>query len=295
MAHLRDPQQKGVMDAGFYNMDCMDALRTFPDKFFDLAIVDPPYGDGQGGSGADRFGGMLRASIDGTATRNTPPTPRYNRFGGAFDKYKRTDEPLQPFRRPLRQVQDAPFLDEPPAGNDRRGAVSRTGGTWAAKYAKKIIAWDVAPPREYFDELFRVSRNQIIWGGNYFDLPPTRCFVVYRKTNIPLKGFSMAPVEYAWTSFNRNACMIEAFAQGTAAEPRFHPTQKPVALYEELLERFAQPGDKILDTHVGSGSSLIACYNMGFDVWGYEIDAEYYRKASERLADHTAQIRMDLF
>lgn len=172
--------------------------------------------------------------------------------------------------------------------------MERRGGQWAAKYGNHIIAWDVAPPAEYFEQLFRVSQNQVIWGGNYFYLPPTRCFVVYRKTNIPLKGFSMAPVEYAWTSFNRNACMIEAFAQGTTAEPRFHPTQKPVALYEELLERFAKPGDKILDTHVGSGSSLVACYNLHYDAWGFEIDPVYYRKASERLAEHTAQIRMDL-
>lgn len=172
--------------------------------------------------------------------------------------------------------------------------MERRGGQWAAKYTNAIVGWDVAPPPEYFAELFRVSKQQIIFGGNYFYLPPTRCFVVYRKTNIPLKGFTMAPVEYAWTSFNRNAVCIEAFAQGTSAEPRFHPTQKPIALYEELLERFANPGDKILDTHVGSGSSLIACYNMGFTVWGFEIDATYYQKASERLADHTAQIRMDL-
>lgn len=226
----------------FRNIDCMVGMREYPDKYFELAIVDPPYGDGQGGSGADRF-------------------------GGRFDRYK---------------------ADEV----NRGGAVSRTGGTWAAKYAKKIIAWDVAPPQEYFDELLRVSRNQIIFGGNYFLLPPTRCFVVYRKTNIPLKGFSMAPVEYAWTSFNRNACMIEASTQGTTAEPRFHLTQKPVALYEELLERFAKPGDKILDTHVGSGSSLIACYNLGFDVTGFEIDEEYFRKAQDRLNDEMAQIRM---
>ena len=216
-----------------------------------------------------------------------PPPIRYNRFGGAFDKYKH--ETVQPFRRALPQVHAGPS-----AGPGDEKAVERRGGAWAGKYENHIIAWDVAPPQEYFEELFRVSKAQIIWGGNYFWLPPTRCFVIYRKTNIPLKGFSMAPVEYAWTSYNRNACMIEAFSQGTASEPRFHPTQKPVALYAELLERFAQPGYKILDTHVGSGSSLIACYDARLDAWGFEIDETYYRKASERLADHTAQIRMDL-
>ena len=102
----------------------------------------------------------------------------------------------------------------------------------------------------------------------------------------------MAPVEYAWTSFNRNAVMIEAFGAGTANNVRFHPTQKPVVLYEELLDRFAKAGDKILDTHVGSGSSLIACYNLGFDATGFEIDEEYFRKAQDRLNDEMAQIRM---
>lgn len=104
----------------------------------------------------------------------------------------------------------------------------------------------------------------------------------------------MAPVEYAWTSFNQNAVCIEANSQGTQKEPRFHPTQKPVSLYEELLERFAKPGDKIIDTHVGSGSSLIACYNMGYDITGYEIDKIYYQKATKRLQAVMAQIRMDL-
>ena len=104
----------------------------------------------------------------------------------------------------------------------------------------------------------------------------------------------MAPVEYAWTSFNQNACMIEAFTQGTASEPRFHPTQKPISLYEELLERFANKGDKILDTHVGSASSLIACENMGYEYTGFEIDEYYYEKAKERIKEYTAQIRMDL-
>lgn len=216
---------------------------------------------------------------------------QYNRFGGAFDKYKRTDEELaalQPFRRPVQQVQTKPSAG--PVENDK--PVERRGGQWAAKYANHIIAWNVAPPPEYFTELFRVSKNQIIWGGNYFTLPPTRCFVVWRKTQIPAVGFSMAPVEYAWTSFNQNAHIIEANSQGTKLEPRFHPTQKPILLYEELLERFAKDGDLILDTHVGSASSLIACYRMGFDVVGFEIDADYYRKAKDRLDEEMAQIRM---
>ena len=157
---------------------------------------------------------------------------------------------------------------------------------------KKIIAWDIAPPQEYFTELFRISRNQIIWGGNYFDLPPTRCFLIWRKLTIS-ESFSMAMCEYAWTSFNSNAKVFECAPQGRAGDVRFHPTQKPVELYKWILSRYAKEGDKILDTHVGSASSLIACYDMGFDAWGYEIDKEYYNKASERLNEVMAQIRME--
>lgn len=180
-------------------------------------------------------------------------------------------------------------------------SATRTGGTWSTKYqmhiggtfSQDIRHWDVAPPKEYFDELARVSKNQIIWGGNYFDLPPTRCFLVWRKSNIPLDGFTMAPIEYAWTSFNANAKMFEAFSSGgSGREERFHPTQKPVALYEWILTKFAHPGDRILDTHLGSGSSRIAAYNLGFDFEGYEIDKEYFDKQEERFAAHTAQMSL---
>ena len=171
-------------------------------------------------------------------------------------------------------------------------SVGRTGGTWAAKYDKKIVAWDIAPGKEYFDELFRVSRNQIIWGGNYFSLPPSRCFIVWKKLTIS-EGFTMAMAEYAWTSFNDNAKVFECAPQGAANDTRFHPTQKPVRLYEWLLARYAKPGMKILDTHVGSGSSLIACHRAGLDCWGFEIDPYYYGKAQKRIAQQTAQITME--
>jgi len=236
--------------SNFIRGDCLEYMRKTPDKLYDLAIVDPPYGDG------------LRA---GEAVKNGETLmPAESRFGGRFDKYKRTAD----------------------CWTDRRSV----GG----EVRKKIIAWDAAPGKEYFDELFRISRNQIIWGGNYFGLPPTRCFVVWRKTNIPAKGFTMAPVEYAWTSFNRNAELIEAHSGGNSNYVRFHPTQKPISLYEELLYRFAKKGDKILDTHVGSGSSLIACYNMGYEYTGYEIDETYYSLACKRIAENMAQIRMNL-
>ncbi len=183
-------------------------------------------------------------------------TTSYNRFGGSFDRYK----------------DDADGRDV------------------GEKVRKKIIAWDVAPGKEYFDELFRVSRNQIIWGGNYFELPPTRCFIVWRKLNIPTEGFSMAPIEYAWTSFFRNAEIYEAYSSRMTNEPeRIHPTQKPVRLYQWILERFAEPGMKILDTHAGGASSVIACARMGFDCWAFEIDTDYYQKALARVARELQQ------
>ena len=174
-------------------------------------------------------------------------------------------------------------------GKVRQIQVNRTGGTWAGKYAKKIISWDVAPDKEYFEELFRISRNQIIWGGNYFELPPTRCFLIWRKLTIS-DSFTMAMAEYAWTSFNENAKVFECAPQGKPDDPRFHPTQKPIALYRWILEKYAHEGDTILDTHVGSASSLIACEQLGYKYVGFEIDEVYYKKAIERIERETAQM-----
>lgn len=177
-------------------------------------------------------------------------------------------------RRAVRQIQGA----------------SRTGGTWAEKYGKKIIAWDVAPGKEYFDELFRVSRDQIIWGGNYFDLPPTRCFLIWDKQQ-PEK-FSMAMAEYAWTSYQGNSKIFRMQPMGKPGA-RFHPTQKPVQLYSWILDRYARPGMKILDTHAGSASSLVACRMAGLDqAWGFEIDPVYYKKAKQRLDAAQAQVML---
>ena len=128
-------------------------------------------------------------------------------------------------------------------------------------------------------------------GGNYFELPPTRCFVIWKKLTIS-ENFTMAMAEYAWTSFNDNAKVFECAPQGKANEKRFHPTQKPVALYEWILNRYAKEGDKILDTHVGSASSLIACRNTNHKYVGFEIDEEYYRQAKERLDRETAQMNI---
>lgn len=224
-----------MLDFGFYNMDCVEGMRQFPDQFFDLAIVDPPYGGGC-------------TEYDATTKR----------FGGKFDKY------FQPEIK-----------------------CERTGGK-DRKYGKNICKWDIAPNKEYFDELFRVSKNQIIWGGNYFDLPPTRCFIVWKKLTIS-ENFSMAMAEYAWTSFNDNAKIFECAPQD---KTRFHPTQKPVALYEWCLSRYANEGDIILDTHAGSASSLVACRNTNHKFVGFEIDEGYYEKAKARLDAEFAQVNI---
>lgn len=167
---------------------------------------------------------------------------------------------------------------------DKRGHM---GGGHAKRYG--YGHWDKRPTKEYFDELFRVSKNQIIWGGNYFSLPPTRCFLIWEKLTIS-ENFSMAMAEYAWTSFNDNAKIFKFAPQGKG--DRFHPTQKPIELYEWVLNKYAKPGDIILDTHVGSASSLIACRNTGHKYIGYEINEDYYKKAKKRLEDAEAQMNI---
>lgn len=149
--------------------------------------------------------------------------------------------------------------------------------------------WDNAiPDVAYFIELRRVSRNQIIWGGNYFDLPPSQGFVIWDK--VQPHDFSLATCEYAWSSFQSPAKM---FRRSVLAElGKIHPTQKPVALYKWLLTNYAKQGDSILDTHLGSGSSRIAAYDLGFDFTGYELDPDYFEAQERRFADHIAQPNM---
>lgn len=212
-----------MLDFGFYNADCMDYMKEFPDNYFQLAIIDPPYGEG------------LNAEAGGSK--------------GWFTKYNQ----------------------------------KVTVG------ADKNIQWNTKPDDEYFKELFRISQNQVIWGGNYFTLPPSRCFLVWRKLSIS-ESFTMAMCEYAWTSFDSNAKVFEHTPQGTKHDERFHPTQKPVELYKWILNNYAKPDDIILDTHVGSGSSLIACHKTGHKYVGFEIDEYYYKKAKERIERETAQV-----
>ena len=154
------------------------------------------------------------------------------------------------------------------------------------KVRKKIVSWDYAPSEDYFNELFRVSKEQIIWGGNYFQLPPNRCFLVWLKTNIP-DNFTMAMAEYAWCSFNDNAKVIKMSSAGIAG--RFHPTQKPEELYRWIYAHYTKPGYKILDTHLGSGSSRRAAYDFDLDFLGVEIDKEYFDKQEAAWEQYTAQ------
>lgn len=203
--------------ATLYNSDCMEYMATLPDKAFDLAIVDPPYGIGMDGGNVG-----------------------YKGF------------------------------------ND---------------FVKK--SWDSATPNDaYFAELQRVSKQQIVWGGNYFNLPPTRCFLIWDK-GAGFKGRTYAECEQAWTSFDANARIYQRdpLCNGDY-KGRIHPTQKPVKLYEWLLTNYAKPGQRILDTHLGSMSSVIACNNLGFEMVGCELDEDYYASGCERAKNALRQVRM---
>ena len=213
----------------YFNEDCMTGMARYPDKYFDLAIVDPPYGIGENGN-RNKSRGKLAIAKD------------YKAF----------------------------------AGNDSE------------------------PPKDdYFKQLMRVSKNQIVFGANHFisRIPfDSSCWVVWDKVT----GESdFADSELAWTSFKtavRNfRFQWSGMLQGNMKnkEHRIHPTQKPVALYKWLLSNYAKQGDKILDTHVGSASSLIACYDMGFDAVGFELDPDYYAKSKQRLEDFMRQPRID--
>lgn len=152
--------------------------------------------------------------------------------------------------------------------------------------------WDFHPPdKSYFDELFRVSKNQIIWGGNYFELPPTRGIIVWDKVQ-PWENFSQ--VELAWTSYDKPAGIFRYSNTGGAnKEKKIHPTQKPIPLYDYLIAKFQiPPGASVLDTHVGSASSLISFYRTGIKYIGCEIDAVYYQSATERLEAEKSQLTL---
>lgn len=200
-----------------YNMDCMDGMQQIPNKYFDLAIVDPPYG----------------ISISNN--------------------------------------------------------IGRRKGDKKSSYDK--VTWDNSPPpKEYFDELFRVSKNQIVWGANHFvELinKNSSCWIVWDK--LFSEDVSFASVELAWTSFTTVCKRLQLSSQ---QQDRIHPTQKPIRLYTWLISNYAPKGSKILDTHVGSASSLVAYEEMGYDYIGFEIDRKYYDLANKRLQDCKSQIKM---
>ena len=170
---------------------------------------------------------------------------------------------------------------DPPYGIGQHGGHSNTQHTVRT-------AWDnETPPQEYWKELFRVSRNQIVWGGNYFEMPPRRGWIVWDKRPMPP---SFASCELAWTSYDRNAATWSGkTGNEVPVADRIHPTQKPVKLYKWILENYAKKGQTILDTHLGSGSIAIACYDLGFDLVGYELDEDYYKAALNRLEEHKRQ------
>jgi site-specific DNA-methyltransferase (adenine-specific) len=198
--------------------DCMEYMASVPDKAFDLAIVDPPYGIG---AGAESF-------KNGTSKTEKP-------------YYRKND-------------------------------------------------WDnFAPDKKYFEELQRVSKNQIIWGGNYFPclwVNGCRGFIFWDKT---IHGNSYADGEMAWTSFDTVARYYRENIAQTNSEGRIHPTQKSIELYKWLLSCYAKPGDRIIDTHGGSGSICVACHDLGYDLTWMELDADYYAAAVARYKAHAAQ------
>ena len=149
--------------------------------------------------------------------------------------------------------------------------------------------WDNAiPTDEYFEQLMRVSKNQIVWGGNYFPLPPSQGFLIWDKKQP--QDFSLAMCEFAWSSIQSPAKMFR-FSVLTERD-KIHPTQKPKQLYKWILQLYAKEGDLILDTHVGSGSSRIACNELHFAFTGFEIDKDYYEAQEKRFKDFVSQLRM---
>jgi site-specific DNA-methyltransferase (adenine-specific) len=205
-----------------YNMDCMELLKNTEDNYYDLAIVDPPYG-----IGADK-------------EKYTPKDHTWN-------------------------------------GKKKVGYTSKN--------------WDLeTPKKEYFDELFRISKKQIVWGGNYFGLSGGYIFWDKKET-MPTytKG------ELAWCSFINKVDKFDYLWSGyrkQIPEIRIHPTQKPIKLYEWLLQNYAKEGDKILDTHLGSGSISIACNRLKYELTACELDTEYFEASVKRYKEQTAQIQL---
>jgi site-specific DNA-methyltransferase (adenine-specific) len=224
------------------NEDNMELMARYPDKYFDLAIVDPPYGIGAG-----------KQNVSSSKMKG------------------------------------------------RKNSIIKRSNLKSKEWDNEI------PNKEYFDELFRVSKEQIIWGGNYFPLPLINSWLIWNKLQL-LETRSDG--EMAWTSFKKPLKIVpllqDGFKRGQnvgynqpviynepfSGKQTIHPTQKPVALYKWLLDKYAKPTDKILDTHLGSGSIAIACHDYGFDLTACELDKEYFDKAMQRINNHTAQTKL---
>jgi site-specific DNA-methyltransferase (adenine-specific) len=208
-----------MKESNVYLEDCMIGMARYPDKYFDLAIVDPPYG----------------ININHNMGRRK--------------------------------------------GHKHSG--------------HKKVKWDNETPNDgYFDELFRVSKNQIIWGGNYFKLPLTGAWLFWDKIMPFDLSFSMG--ELAWMSIGKTIRKVELRHHRfiNSDTKKIHPTQKPIALYKWLLHNYAKQGDKILDTHLGSGSSRIAAYDMGFDFTAFELDKEYFEAQEKRFNQFKSQLKL---
>lgn len=213
---------KIIDKATIINKDCIEYMNTLPDNYFNIAIVDPPYG--------------------------------IKRFGSRVELNNRLEQTM-------------------------------------ANTTSKINTWDVKPEKNYFDELFRVSKKQIIWGANNFTLPQTEYFLVWDKFQT-VENFASA--EYAWTNIKKPAKVFRHTIHQVMADRKneggkIHPTQKPIKLYEWILKNYAEDGDRILDTHLGSGSIAIASNKLKFDLVGCEIDIDYYNSACERIVRATDQ------
>ena len=207
-----------IGNATIMNIDCMEYMKTLPDKFFDLAVCDPPYGIGRDGSNksTSSHGGR-----------------KYYEFKG----------------------------------------------------------WDNdIPEKEYFDNIFKISKNVILWGANYFCefLPPSMGWIFWDKG----QRICNSDGELAFSSFNRALRVVEYNRVEIQKDGAIHPTQKPVKLYEWILTNYAKPGQTIFDSHMGSGSSAIACNNLGFEYVGCELDTDYYEAACKRIAHHASQKRL---
>jgi site-specific DNA-methyltransferase (adenine-specific) len=197
------------------NEDNMLLMARYPDNYFDLAIVDPPYG-----------------------------LERFKKGGSIINKY----------------------------GSNK--------GLWN----------NTKPTQDYFDELFRVSKKQIIWGANNFTLPQSEYFIIWQKSNA--EDFSFAMCEMAWTNCKVTAKVFKHYHVQTNDKNKIHPTQKPAELYKWLVNKYAKEGDKILDTHLGSGSIAIACHDYKFDLIACELDKEYYDAAVKRITNHVGQTKL---